>query len=149
MVYILLAPGFEESEGLVPADLLRQAQVDTALVSLSGKTVTGGHNITVCTDLELSQVDLDQVENQRLRRYLLNYLEIVTTVSCVLLYRSGTPEHLEMERRFWQDMERDYPRHYALLSRRMFGRVLGAQNAAARRFTLAVYRLSQKIFGFN
>ena len=62
MVYILLAPGFEESEGLVPADLLRQAQVDTALVSLSGKTVTGGHNITVCTDLELSQVDLDQAE---------------------------------------------------------------------------------------
>ena len=54
-----------------------------------------------------------------------------------------------MERRFWQDMERDYPRPYALLSRRMFGRVLGAQNAAARRFTLAVYRLSQKIFGFN
>ena len=99
--------------------------------------------------LMFQQVDLDQVENQRLRRYLLNYLEIVTTVSCVLLYRSGTPEHLEMERRFWQDMERDYPRHYALLSRRMFGRVLGAQNAAARRFTLAVYRLSQKIFGFN
>ena len=62
MVYILLAPGFEESEALVPADLLRQAQVDTALVSLSGKTVTGGHNITVCTDLELSQVDLDQAE---------------------------------------------------------------------------------------
>lgn len=99
--------------------------------------------------LMFQQVDLDQVENQRLRRYLLNYLEIVTTVSCVLLYRSGTPEHLEMERRFWQDMERDYPRHYALLSRRMFGRVLGTQNAAARRFTLAVYRLSQKIFGFN
>lgn len=99
--------------------------------------------------LMFQQVDLDQVENQRLRRYLLNYLEIVTTVSCVLLYRSGTPEHLEMERRFWQDMERDYPRHYTLLSRRMFGRVLGAQNAAARRFTLAVYRLSQKIFGFN
>ena len=99
--------------------------------------------------LMFQQVDLDQVENQRLRRYLLNYLEIVTTVSCVLLYRSGTPEHLEMERRFWQDMERDYPRHYTLLSRRMFGRVLGAQNAAARRFTLAVYRLSQKIVGFN
>ena len=49
--------------------------------------------------LMFQQVDLDQVENQRLRRYLLNYLEIVTTVSCVLLYRSGTPEHLEMERR--------------------------------------------------
>ena len=62
MVYILLAPGFEESEALVPADLLRQAKAEVALVSLSGGTVTGGHGITVCADLELSQVDLDQAE---------------------------------------------------------------------------------------
>ena len=31
--------------------------------------------------LMLAQVDLDQVENKRLRRYLLNYLEIITTIS--------------------------------------------------------------------
>ena len=62
MVYLFLAPGFEESEAVVPADLLRQAGVETALVSLSGDTVTGGHNITVHADLELSQVDLDQAE---------------------------------------------------------------------------------------
>ena len=36
MVYLFLAPGFEESEAVVPADLLRQAEVETALVSLSG-----------------------------------------------------------------------------------------------------------------
>ena len=35
--------------------------------------------------LMLAQVDLDQVENKRLRRYLLNYLEIITTISTVLL----------------------------------------------------------------
>ena len=36
MVYILLADGFEEAEALVPADLLRRAGIDTALVSLWG-----------------------------------------------------------------------------------------------------------------
>ena len=46
--------------------------------------------------LMFEQVDLDKVENRRLRRYLLSYLEIVTTISCVLLFRSGTPEHLAM-----------------------------------------------------
>lgn len=55
-------PGFEESEAIVPTDLLRQGGLETALVSLSGPTVTGGHNITVQADLELSQVDLDQAE---------------------------------------------------------------------------------------
>lgn len=99
--------------------------------------------------LMFAQVDLDKVENQRLRRYLLNYLEIVTTVSSVLLYRSGTKEHLEMQREFWQDMKRDFPRHYQMLSHRMFGRVLTSPGPLGRWFTLLVYRLSQKIFGFN
>lgn len=99
--------------------------------------------------LMLAQVDLDRVENQRLRRYLLNYLEIVTTVSCVLLSRSGTQEHLEMERTFWRDMARDYPRHYQLLSRRLFGRVLTMPGPLGRWITLGVYGLSRKIFGFN
>lgn len=62
MVYLFLAPGFEESEAVVPADLLRQAEVETALVSLSGGTVTGAHNITVQADLTVDEVDLDQAE---------------------------------------------------------------------------------------
>ena len=62
MVYLLLAPGFEESEAIVPADLLRRANIETALVSLSGKTVTGANGMTVCADLELSQLSLDQAE---------------------------------------------------------------------------------------
>ena len=99
--------------------------------------------------LMLQQLDLEQVAHKRLRRYLINYLEIVTTVSCVLLFRSGMPEHLEMEHCFWEDMKRDYPGHYRILSRRFFGRVLKSKVPLARKFTLLVYRLSQKIFGFN
>ena len=62
MVYLFLAPGFEESEAVVPADLLRQAEVETALVSLSGNAVAGAHNITVQADLTVDEVDLDQAE---------------------------------------------------------------------------------------
>lgn len=62
MVYILLAPGFEEAEALVPADLLRRAGVETALAALDGTLVPGGHQITVQADLTLDQVDLDRAE---------------------------------------------------------------------------------------
>ena len=99
--------------------------------------------------LMLAQVDLDQVENKRLRRYLLNYLEIITTISTVLLFRAGDKEHLEKARTFWRDMARDYPRHYQLLSRRLFGRVLNMPGPGGRWIALAVYWLSQKVFGFN
>ena len=62
MVYILLAPGFEEAEALVPVDLLRRAGVETATVSLTGEPVPGSHGITVTADLAMDQVDLDRAD---------------------------------------------------------------------------------------
>jgi 4-methyl-5(b-hydroxyethyl)-thiazole monophosphate biosynthesis len=62
MVVILLGNGFEESEALVPADLLRRAGAQVKLVGLDGLQVTGGHGITVQADATLDQIDPDEVE---------------------------------------------------------------------------------------
>lgn len=62
MVCILLGNGFEEAEALVPADLLRRAGVEVALISLEGEWVTGSHNITVKADKSLAQIDPNTVE---------------------------------------------------------------------------------------
>lgn len=62
MVYILLAPGFEEAEALVPADLLRRADIETALVSITGEPVPGSHGVTVTADTDLDGVDLSKAD---------------------------------------------------------------------------------------
>lgn len=62
MVCILLGAGFEESEALVPADLLRRAGVEVALTALKGQVVTGGHGITVEADLSIDQIEPDTIE---------------------------------------------------------------------------------------
>lgn len=62
MVYILLAPGFEEAEALVPADLLRRANIETALVSLDGAPVPGSHGITVAADVTLDKLDRSKAD---------------------------------------------------------------------------------------
>ena len=62
MVNILLADGFEESEALVPADLLRRAGVEVALVGVDGGQVAGAHGITVAADKTLKELDREQVE---------------------------------------------------------------------------------------
>ena len=61
MVAILLGNGFEESEALVPADLLRRAGVKVTLVGLDSLQVTGGHGIVLTADATLDQVEPDQL----------------------------------------------------------------------------------------
>lgn len=62
MVYILLGDGFEEAEALVPADLLRRAGAKVSLVGVTGKNVTGGHGITVVSDISVEEADADSME---------------------------------------------------------------------------------------
>ena len=62
MVCILLGTGFEEAEALVPADLLRRANIPVCMAGVDGRTVTGAHNITVTADCTLDEVKEDELE---------------------------------------------------------------------------------------
>ena len=51
MVYLFVADGFEEIEGLTVVDLLRRAELEIRMVSVTGdKQVIGSHNIKVEAD---------------------------------------------------------------------------------------------------
>lgn len=58
MVYILLSEGFEEIEALAVADILRRAEIETCLVSVSGDDfVEGAHGIAVKADISIKNID--------------------------------------------------------------------------------------------
>lgn len=50
MVVEFLAPGFEESEAIIPVDVLRRAGQNVMTVGLEGKEVTGSHGLTLIAD---------------------------------------------------------------------------------------------------
>ncbi len=57
-VYVFLADGFEEIEGLTVVDLLRRAKIGTEMVSIMDtKAVKGSHNITVTADSLFTEND--------------------------------------------------------------------------------------------
>lgn len=62
-VYIFLANGFEEIEGLTVVDLLRRANVDIQMVSIEESIqVTGSHNITVNADCLYKDAKFDDAD---------------------------------------------------------------------------------------
>ena len=62
MVYVLLGTGFEETEAIVPIDLLRRAGVAVQTVGINGPTVYGGHGIGIATDISLPEMDLTKLD---------------------------------------------------------------------------------------
>jgi protein deglycase len=63
MVYIFLADGFEEIEGLTVVDLLRRAEIKIRMVSVTGsKQITGSHNIKVEADELFGESDYSQAD---------------------------------------------------------------------------------------
>lgn len=62
-VSCILADGFEEIEGLTVVDLLRRAQIDINMVSITGKLeVTGSHEIKIIADSLFHEEDFNQTD---------------------------------------------------------------------------------------
>ena len=62
-VYLFLAEGFEEVEGLTVVDLLRRADMDIKMVSMQESLmVQGSHGITVKADVMFEDVDFEHAD---------------------------------------------------------------------------------------
>ena len=63
MIYLFLAPGFEEIEALATTDIIRRADIQLTTVSiLDTPVVPGAHKIPVTADTIINNVNLDDAE---------------------------------------------------------------------------------------
>ena len=88
-------------------------------------------------------------EDVHKRRYMINYVEIVTTVSSVLLIKSGTEENLKKKEDLWAFIEKENPALYKTLRRRLLGRLVHLKGKGGRAVVIWGYKAARKIFGFN
>lgn len=97
----------------------------------------------------IDDVNLWKVPNPKCRKYMFNYLEIITVVSTIMLIRSGTPENLEKKRELWRYIKEKDIGLFHKLRRGIMGQTMNLPGKGGRRISVAAYRLSQKVVGFN
>lgn len=97
----------------------------------------------------LSEHKSEIIKNKRMYQYMRNYLEIIMTVSSVLLIRSGTEEHLEMKRALWQYLKDKDKRLYLYMRHGIMGGTMNLPGRGGRKISVDAYHVCQKIFKFN
>jgi hypothetical protein len=78
-----------------------------------------------------------------------NYLEIITVISTVMLLRSGTEENLEKKRELWKYIKEKDIALFHTLRHGIMGQTMNLPGKGGRKISVAAYRLSQKVVGFN
>ena len=97
----------------------------------------------------VEEVDLWKLPNRKLQKYMFNYLEIITVISTIMLIRSGTKENLEKKRELWKYLKEYDIRLFWHLRRGIMGQVMNLPGKSGRKISVAAYKISQKVVGFN
>lgn len=89
------------------------------------------------------------IANKRLYQYMRNYLEIIMTVSSVLLIRSGTKENLDKKKELWQYLKAKDKRLYRWMRSGIMGGTMNLPGRGGRKISVEGYKICQKLFKFN
>ena len=88
-------------------------------------------------------------ENKNCGQYMYNYLEIITTVSAVLLILDGSPEALAKRKALLDYIYSKSKRLYVRFKYGILGSVVTLPGKTGRLAALEAYKVFQKFYGFN
>lgn len=87
--------------------------------------------------------------NCKLKNYMLNYLEIITVISSILLIRSGTDENLNKKAELWQYIKQKNVRLFMRLRYGVLGNSMNLPGKGGRKISVEGYKLCRRFFKFN
>ena len=93
-----------------------------------------------------TRYDLRQKE---INKYMISYLDIITTVSSMMLIRSGTEDAMKKKKELWEFIRCEDRRLYRKLRYGLLGRAVNQPGKCGRKMSVAVYKVCQKFYGFN
>lgn len=88
-------------------------------------------------------------DNKFVKKYMLSYLDIITTVSSIMLVRAGTKEALEKKKELLEYIREQDKWLYTKLRYSLLGRAANLPGRGGRKMFVAAYKVCQKFYGFN
>lgn len=93
--------------------------------------------------------DVMQLKSRKLRNYMVKYLSMITTVSTVLLIKSGTEENLQKKDELWNYLKNKNPELYKAVKHTFLGSMMEMDGRIGKKLITTGYAISRKLFGFN
>ncbi|MCR5145163.1 MAG: glycosyltransferase family 2 protein [Lachnospiraceae bacterium] len=87
--------------------------------------------------------------NKKLKKYMYNYLEIITTITSVLAIYSGDTEKMSIKDKVWTDIHEISPALHHKMYHGFLGFMANRKTKVSYKFIIAQYKIVQKIYNFN
>ncbi len=88
-------------------------------------------------------------QNSPVCQYMEKYVEIITTVSSILLVKGGTPRYLALKRDLWRFVKQYDETLYKQLRHGAFGIGVHLPGKLGRKTAVGAYHIAQRMYGFN
>ncbi len=89
------------------------------------------------------------IPSKKLRKYMINYLAIMMTVSSILCIRSKNKENLEKKEELWNYLKKTDYRTYFKIRYGILGQSMNLPGRSGRKVSSMAYSVARRIIGFN
>ncbi|MCR5620022.1 MAG: glycosyltransferase family 2 protein [Lachnospiraceae bacterium] len=89
------------------------------------------------------------LKDKKRYKYMRNYLEIITTISSILLIKKNTEDSLQEKRKLWTYIKGRDKHLWAYLRGGLPGNAMNLPGRGGRKVSVECYKIAQKIFKFN
>ena len=93
--------------------------------------------------------DLKSLPSKKLRNYMFNYLEIITTVSCIMAVKSGDEEKMAKKAELWKYIKDKDRWLFRKLRYGIMGFWMNLPGRVGHRISIIIYHFFHFVFGFN
>ena len=97
----------------------------------------------------ISMYELRMVESKKLRKYMINYLAIMMTVSSILCIRSKVNENLIKKKELWKYLKKKDYKTYMKIRYGILGQTMNLPGKSGRKVSSMAYSVARRLIGFN